>query len=389
MAKKVLIAAIHHWHSPFQVGTHAIAKMFLKNGWEVAYISAPVTPFHFLREVDSDVKQRLQNHRAGGEYNFDGKLWHYVPFSLIAPDNKPIFSSKFFLTKWFHFSAPNLVKKIQTKKFSSPDLLFIDSYYQSFWLDEIRAERSAYRVADWNSGFKGFSLAAERTENRIIREVDRVFIAAESMRRAINEKHPKALDHLPNGVDLSRFIGPLPSEPKAYTHIKKPIVVYVGAFGDWFDFNLVQKAANCLIDVSFVLIGPRNKKVLKLSEITNIHYLGPIPSDQISAFLRHAQIGIIPFDTKNHSSLVNSINPLKLYEYLACNLSIVATSWDELERLEQPIDLAQDHEMFISLLKTHLEKKSENHLMPFNTELISWDRTTEVLFEWLNSTTMD
>ena len=47
-------------------------------------------------------------------------------------------------------------------------------------------------------------------------------------------------------------------------------------------------------------------------------------------------MGLIPFDVQAYPALVHAVHPLKLYEYLACDLPVVATRWDELERLASP-----------------------------------------------------
>lgn len=37
MSKKVIMACSNYWTSPLQVGSHQIAKVFVKKGWEVAF----------------------------------------------------------------------------------------------------------------------------------------------------------------------------------------------------------------------------------------------------------------------------------------------------------------------------------------------------------------
>ncbi len=57
-------------------------------------------------------------------------------------------------------------------------------------------------------------------------------------------------------------------------------------------------------------------------------------------------MGIIPFDRRNYASLVDHSNPLKLYEYMAAGLPVVATGWPVLRRLGSPALLSESREQF-------------------------------------------
>ena len=74
MNKKVLILAANHWTSPSQVGTHSIAKEFVKSGWDVAFISDPISPFHFLKRNKSLITQRLEIYKSGGQKYLSDRL---------------------------------------------------------------------------------------------------------------------------------------------------------------------------------------------------------------------------------------------------------------------------------------------------------------------------
>lgn len=381
---KVLIAAIHHWYSPFQVGTHAIAREFLRRGWDVAYVSAPLTPLHRFKPQDRDLVRRRQNHYAGGEYENGGKLWHYVPYALAAPDNRPLLSNAFLLRKWFRLSCPDLLHLVCERGFGSVELLFLDSLYQSFWLDHLDYARSAFRMADNNAGFSGYSSACRHVESRIAQKVDRVFISAEKLRTTAETMKARAVELLPNGVNLERFAGPLPNRPEEYRTIPGPIAVYVGAFGPWFDFELLGLMAARLSFVSFVLIGPENTRIRELAtRHPNVHPLGIKPAAEVPAYLRHADAGIIPFNAREHPELVNSINPLKLYEYAASGLPIVSTDWEELHRLPLEFHRCVDAQGFSEALASLVRNKSRApaHNAQVLREL-DWSHQLAGLFAW-------
>ena len=75
-----------------------------------------------------------------------------------------------------------------------------------------------------------------------------------------------------------------------------------------------------------------------------------MPHRDLPAYLWNADVGIIPFDAVSHAALVNSINPLKLYEYMACGLPVVSVAWEELRRIASPARLTGTPEDFIAAL---------------------------------------
>ena len=88
--------------------------------------------------------------------------------------------------------------------------------------------------------------------------------------------------------------------------------------------------------------------------ISNIYALGPKEYASIPGYLQHAQVGIIPFDVKGYAKLIDAVNPLKLYEYMASSLPVVATRWKELEYLNSPAYLADSFEEFERALEKAL-----------------------------------
>ncbi|MGQ0743219.1 MAG: glycosyltransferase [Acidimicrobiales bacterium] len=161
-----------------------------------------------------------------------------------------------------------------------------------------------------------------------------------------------------NGVDLGHYLGFDPDEPEEYREIDRPRAVYVGALREWFDYELLGRLASARRDVSFVIIGADNSGG-KLPIAANIHALGPRTYQRLPGYLRHADIGLIPFDRDNQGNLVDHINPLKLYEYAASGLPVVATHWPALADIGSPAILCHSTESWIQGLDHSLAKAKE------------------------------
>ena len=349
--KKALIIGIHDWFSPIKVGSHHIAEVLSeKDDWEVLYISLPLSPLHSLsRKKETRYKERYKTYKSNGT-KVNESLTSYVPYSYLVPNDKPFFNTKLVFKYWHHSS--NLMKKITEFGFNNVDLLYMDNPIYSFLLESINYKKSVFRIADNHKEFKGFTRIYGMSEELLINKVDLVLYTAKELGDTIAKNAGQKM-YFPNGVRFNHF--QIKKEknyiPKELMGISKPICLYVGAIKEWFDYELVNYCAKRLPNFSFVIIGPMDKNN-KTENLDNVYFLGPKSYSDIPYYMNAANIGIIPFDVKNHEELINSVNPLKLYEYMSSGLPVVSTSWNEIEKCQSPAFLTNDYGEFVGNLKT-------------------------------------
>ena len=359
MSKKVLMAVANYYTSPFQVGSHHYARAFEKLGYEVLFISNPISPIHKIFANSNELKERERIYKKGGESA--GGIFYYVPRSLFTPQNKPFLSSNFVLNNWQNFTCPNLLNFIKERGFGEVDILWFDSPLFGSLLDTITYKKSILRIADYAKGFGAVSDAQFNAEINIANKVDTVIYTAKNLKEKYAEiKDKSKMKYVPNGIDLDFFKAADRSLPQELKDIPEPRVIYVGAIHDWFDVGLVHYCAKNLPNYSFIIIGPEQKDLSLLKKLKNVHILGAISYDKIPAFLYNSQVGVIPFNVKDCPELVNSINPLKMYEYFATGLHVVATKWQELDQLNSPALLAKSKEDFVKYIKKSLDLGGRN-----------------------------
>ncbi len=358
---KLLMACANYWQSPLQVGSHHLARGFVAAGWDVAFVSDPISPFHLLQGLGPELRDRFTAYRRGGVSDLDGRLWSYVPATLLSPHNKPLLRSRWVHQHWASLSQPNVAEVVRARGFGKVDLLYFDSLSQNFWLDRVTRQRSVFRVADRNSGFRKFTPAMQRLEQELATSVDTVVYPASQLRRHVEELGARRSLYLPNGVDFAHF-EPLRRKPRELEAYPTPIAIYVGSMDEWFDFTLMDAAVAQFPHVSFVLIGPDQLAQRRLRPAPNLHLLGRRPYSELPAYLQHAQVGLIPFDVAGHAELVHSVNPLKLHEYLAAGLPVVATEWDELVALGSPARLCRSREEFIAAVARAVSEPGDRKL---------------------------
>ncbi len=350
------MACANYWTSPFQVGSHHLARGFVDAGWTVGFISDPISPLHLLGEVRQELANRFKLYRAGGMWDLEKKLWAYVPGALVTPRHKPLLRSHAVERGWSHLTWPPLGFMVRKHGFGEVDLVYCDSPKHLSWLSQVARARTVFRVADNTSGFGRTTAAARAAERVIAGAADLVVYSAETLKEYVESLKPRRAVHLPNGVNFSHFARHDVPDPPEYAWIRRPIAVYAGYMDAWFDYDLLNHVVATLPNVSFVLIGGSSVAHGRFVPAPNLHLLGPRPFSRLPEYLRAAHVGLIPFDVQGHPTLVHSIHPLKLYEYFAAGLPVVATRWRELERLESPARLCDSVNEFVTGIEMSLSE---------------------------------
>jgi glycosyltransferase involved in cell wall biosynthesis len=359
--KKILMAASNYWTSPYQVGSHHYARIFAKNGWEVFFVSDPISPFHFMARNKIQIHDRYEIYK--GRINSDNeKINIYVPMALITPNEKPVFRVNFIVNNWNKLTIPNVLNYTRYLGFEDIDLLWFDSVIQYFWIKEIKYRKSIFRVSDIISAFKKITRNIQKLESKLMDEVDTIVYTAQTLENYLKGYENKMV-YVPNGVDLDHFNNLNKNIPEDFKKIRRPIAIYVGAIDEWFGVNYLIEVANRCKDISFVIIGNPKINILELKNIPNIYLLGKKNYVSIPSYIYNSDVGIIIFDIKH--PVVKSINPIKLYEYMACGLPVVSTKWDELERLKSPAYLAENPDDFIDKLNLALRDKDRSKYLNF------------------------
>ncbi len=376
---KVLMATAQHWKSPFQVGSHQLARAFLRNGWEVGFIGDPISPWHFLKGVDGSLKERYATYREGGRFSEDGKLWAYVPAALLTPHDKPLLRSAWVQRGWMNLTFPNLKAVVRAHGFEHVDLLYLDVPTQYFWLDAAEYSKSVYRISDLYRAFAKFPQEARKLERNIARRVDLTLYTAHGLEDDVRSLNPQRALYFPNGVDYGFFNDNPKSMPAEYASMPGPRIVYAGALDFWFDYAMLNEAARRLPDYSFILIGPQPLANKRLEQLANIHLLGMRPYNQLPAYYAHADVGIIPFDVGAYPDLVHAVHPLKLYEYMACGIPVVAARWKELELLHSSAALYGTVDEFVMALRQAVEQRPNAEDLKAFAKAADWQNRMEQL----------
>ena len=353
MSKKILWCGNSYYGSPFKVGCNYYSELLARGGDKVLFIAPPISPFH--NKINEAT--RLAQAKKGLHEIFEN-YFIYTPFALIPPFKK--LPSVFYpiIKIWHIFTLPNFKNMLKNYNFLNVDILVIDNFVFLPLINIIKYKKLIVRVTDRLEGFS-VGAAAVKAEEHLIKKADKVIYTSSNLKNYI-EKFNKSCFYVPNGVDFNKFQKQY-DKPEFFCTITKPVAVYVGAIESWFDFGLLDYVAEELKDVHFLVIGAVKFKPDNFNQIQsreNIKFYGKVDNDLIAPFLQFSDVGIIPF--RLDMDLVHSISPLKLYEYMACGLSVVSTKWDELDSISSPAFLASSKEDFVKYIKKSLSLGKSN-----------------------------
>jgi glycosyltransferase involved in cell wall biosynthesis len=206
-------------------------------------------------------------------------------------------------------------------------------------LDVLDPEGVVYHCVDDVAVQKGVDGDSFRAgEERYARRADLVLASAP----VLAERMKTLSDHVlyaPNVADTALFATALDEGPvdASLDSLPRPRLVFQGAIvATKLDLPLLAELARLRPEWSIVLVGPRGAgdpggDLSALDRASNIHFVGPRDAADLPAVLRGADIGLIPYAIND---LTRSVFPMKVYEYLAAGLPVLATPLPALEGVD-------------------------------------------------------
>lgn len=160
-------------------------------------------------------------------------------------------------------------------------------------------------------------------------------------------------DILPAWIDRSRVLevewGADTEHFRPRQYVARPsgservVCVFAGAFRSWHGAVQLSAALARLhgagdrrFGAVFIGDGPERAAAERLAQgLPGITFTGALPHSELPAALASADIGVAPFDPMRHAPLRLGFywSPLKIYEYMAVGLPVVAPALPRLRRL--------------------------------------------------------
>lgn len=254
-------------------------------------------------------------------------------------------------------------------------------------LDALEPSLVIYHCVDDISAHERIDTASFRAaENRFAARADLVLASAPKLAERLREVSSNVL-YAPNVADVELFATALADGPvdDAMAALPAPRIVFTGAIvAAKLDIGLIVELARARPHWSFALVGPvgpgdPTTDVSALNAEPNVHLLGLRDYEQLPSVLRGAAAGIIPYA---RNALTDSIFPMKVYEYLAAGLPVVATPLPALASVAE-VSTAPDAATMAQMLDRALAEDSPERRAERSRAAgeHSWERRLEEIAE--------
>lgn len=315
----------------------------------LGYYKSPRLLINRIAEVLKGVKRKEEN--------------VYI-YTLLPP--LPLGNRYPFLEKINAFFLALLLKRaIKSLSFKKP-ILFIQRFNSSFLVDLLPKKISCYLAVDDYSFTADPYLRDQKIvelERQLLSKVNLVFATAEKLYQEKKEYNVNTY-LAPNAADFSHFqkaLLPSTEIPAEIKNLPKPIIGFVGTSPSRIDFALLEYLAKKEPKWSFVLIGHLDSpEAQKLKDFSNFHLLGWKDYRLIPDYLKGIQVCIIPFKVNPQTDTMNLV---KLYEYIAAGKPVVSTPMAEVKNFDQLypglVEIGESNSEFHSLIQKCLSQEAE------------------------------
>jgi len=279
------------------------------------------------------------------------------------------------------------------ERFNIKEYVFIN-FYDPFFLskipDSLKPITTVYYCNDSFREVDYFQNHGLRLEDECIRDFDITLCTSSKL---VEFKSPltKKVYLLPNGANTLFFNKTVYEDlprPEDLKNITTQIIGFTGSIEFRMDFELLRKIALDNPEKTLVLVGPidtDNHKEYELEKLSNVVFLGPKKYAELPNYLKYFDCGIIPY---KKIETTESIYPLKINEYLAAGLPVVAISFSKDIQSFRPVSYIVDtHDEFLRAIKLAIQENSKDRVIA-RTEFAStnsWTARIKEFWEIVNN----
>ena len=214
-------------------------------------------------------------------------------------------------------------------------------------------------IDDWTAHPQKRSMKAEIENGYAIVQdrADVVFTVSQALKERLGERR-EGVHWQPNAVDAGRF-DPAAPVPSDIAGLPRPLLGYVGVIQERVDVDILTALARAMPEASIVLIGPVTapQHVETLRSMANVHMLGERAAADVPAYVNAFDVCLVPHVD---DVLTRSMNPLKVYEYLAAGKPVVASGLAQMDVPPELLARVDDPGAFVAAVRVFLDRGADD-----------------------------
>lgn len=228
-----------------------------------------------------------------------------------------------------------------------------------------------------------------KSEKLVIEQSDTIFAVSKKLIERAKQINPNTF-YLPNATSFGNFnrvTQPIEISSEIQS-IPEPRIGYIGKITPWrIDFDLIRYLAVNRPDLSFIMIGPIHTEaeplVKELGILKNVFFFGPKNYYSLPEYIKGFKVCVIPHKV---DTLTDSMDPIKLYDYMATGKPVVSTSITEAMKFREVMKIAKSKEEFLSFLDDTVNDAPNEEIIERQLKIAqenSWENRTSQLIKIL------
>jgi len=223
-----------------------------------------------------------------------------------------------------------------------------------------------------NNKLEVYTKIVKLSEKLTYKHVEKIVAVTQGIKEGIKEAYnvpDEKIVVIENGANTDLFEPEYQKEAKSKLKLdsKKNYVCFVGNLAPWQGVEyLIQSAPLVLKEMpntKFLIIGDGKikKELIELAAKTNISnnfiFIGAVPYEEVPKYINASDVCVAP-----KKPLKSGYSPLKLYEYMACGKSVIASRVGGFEILEKNkagilVEPENQNELAKAIIKLLKDKK--------------------------------
>jgi glycosyltransferase involved in cell wall biosynthesis len=251
-------------------------------------------------------------------------------------------------------------------------------------------ERAAvYLCVDDFALWPGYAAATIRRREAVL--LDRMTALATTSEALRAARARPGVPHfaMPQGADIEHFAGgagrPIPEPLRG---LPRPVLLFAGKFDERVDQELLVALCARRPDATIVLLGERTVPIVRSLEQSRaagrVRIHERVPYGELPAWLAAADVLLIPY---LRNAQTETIQPLKLREYLASGRPVASTALPEVARAAGAlVDLGDGPGSFAAAVERALARPpSESASRRAAVQDFSWEAVARRFLAWIDT----
>ncbi|WP_243062403.1 glycosyltransferase [Humibacter sp. RRB41] len=331
MTLRLVVVSLEAWDDMWRRNQYLVDGLLRSDpSLEVLFVEPPTDPLYAMRS--GEIARRGAGLRTVDDY--DGRLRLYQ-------------STKVFPRRagtWVDGRLAHDIRRVVNRLGWTNGVLWVNDPGSAAVIDALGWPCLYDMTDDWVAADRGSRdhdrIAAGDAE--LLRRSDEVIVCSTGLQNTKGSVRPVRL--IPNAVEVRRYRTP---QDRPADLPDRPVALYVGTLHeDRLDVDLVLATADRVAEAGgvVVLVGPdllTAENDARLSAHAAVDILGLRVRDAVPGYLQHVHVLIVPHVVNDFTE---SLDPIKLYEYLAVGRPVVSTRVAGFR--DEPVVVAPDREHF-------------------------------------------